>query len=358
MMEMHDLCAMAAREARCVLATAIKVEGHAYRKQGVSMLLTEEGGMYGSISPGCLESDLQARVDRVLDTEQLEFVEYDMRPADDLSWGETIGCGGLIIVLLEPVCGELRSILSHMHTYFQSGSTVELTRSFYHQYTRIHYVIKVLIHPSESAAAATDSGFGSGKSEFQREGRSEAERWDIPLQISTRYVPKPRLIIVGAGNDVIPVARLGQSAGFRVVVADWRETLCTPERFPGVELVQGFPREIISVLDIQGGDYIVLMSHQFPREREFLELLEDRNYAYLGIMGSRTRTARLLNDLPPMKHVHSPVGLTIGANGPEEIAISIAAELIACKRAASAKERHNLQRGNAHASDGHRAGSR
>ncbi|WP_426250320.1 XdhC family protein [Paenibacillus pabuli] len=355
-MEMHDLCAIAAREPRCVLATAVKVEGHAYRKQGVSMLLTEEGVRYGSISPGCLESDLQARVDRVLDKEQLEFVEYDMRPADDLSWGETIGCGGLIIILLEPVCGELRSILSRMHTYFQSGSPVELTRSFYHQYTRIHYVIKVVIHPSGSGADATDSD--SGKSVSQREGRSEAERWDIPLQISTRYVPKPRLIIVGAGNDVIPVARLGRSAGFRVVVADWRETLCTTARFPGVELIRGFPHEIIPVLDIRSGDYIVLMSHQFPREREFLELLEDRNYAYLGIMGSRTRTARLLNDLPPLKHVHSPVGLTIGADGPEEIAISIAAELVACKHAAAVTEGLNVQRGIAHATDGHRASGR
>ncbi|MFE6074091.1 XdhC family protein [Paenibacillus sp. NPDC057886] len=391
-MEMHDLCAIAAREPRCVLATAVKVEGHAYRKQGVSMLLTREGAMYGSISPGCLESDLQARMERVLDTGRLEFVEYDMRPEDDLSWGETIGCGGLIIVLLEPVCGELRSILSHMHTHFQSGSTVELTRSFYNQYTRIHYVIQlaedaetqtslypspvakgaslgpinkmitvdiprlslVVIHPSEVDAVASSSG----ESELQRDGLTDPERWDVPLQISARYEPKPRLIIIGAGNDVIPVVRLGKSAGFRVVVADWRETLCTAERFPGVELVRGFPCEIMPVLDIQSRDYIVLMSHQFPREREFLELLEDRNYAYLGIMGSRTRTARLLNELPPLKHLHSPVGLTIGADGPEEIAVSIAAELIACKRAAAAAERRNVQRGIAHATDGHLSSSR
>ncbi|MDN4602269.1 XdhC family protein [Paenibacillus sp. F6_3S_P_1C] len=365
-MEMHDLCAIAARESRCVLATAVKVEGHAYRKQGVSMLLTEEGTMYGSISPGCLESDLQARVVRVLNSQQLEFVEYDMRPEDDLSWGETIGCGGLIIVLLEPVCGKLRSIMSDMQTYFQSGSIVELTRSFYDQYTRIHYQTKVAedaesqtfsrlslvnIHPFESKVVTSDVE----ENYPQRVGLSEVNRWDIPLQITAKYAPKPRLIIVGAGNDVIPVARLGNSAGFRVVVADWRETLCTAERFPGVALVRGFPREIMPVLDIQSGDYIVLMSHQFPREREFLELLEDRNYAYLGIMGSRTRTARLLNELPPLKHLHSPVGLTIGADGPEEIAVSIAAELIACKRAAAAAERRNVQRGIRHATDGHRA---
>ncbi|MEK4057505.1 XdhC family protein [Paenibacillus sp. FSL F4-0087] len=391
-MEMHDMCAIAAREPRCVLATAVKVEGHAYRKQGVSMLLTEEGAMYGSISPGCLESDLQARVDRVLDTQQLEFVEYDMRPEDDLSWGETIGCGGLIIVLLEPVCGELRSVMSHMHAYFQCGSAVVLTRSFYDNYTQIHYVIQlaedeksqtslshspvakgaslgpintlitevtprlslVIIHSSEADAIA----FNSGESDLQRHGLNDAERWDVPLQISARYEPKSRLIIIGAGNDVIPVARLGKSAGFRVVIADWRETLCTAERFPGVELIHGFPSEIMPVLDIQSGDYIVLMSHQFPREREFLELLEDRDYAYIGIMGSRTRTARLLNDLPPLKHLHSPVGLSIGADGPEEIAISIAAELIACKRAAVAAERRNVQRGIAHATDRHRASGR
>ncbi|OPH00136.1 hypothetical protein B2I21_03985 [Chryseobacterium mucoviscidosis] len=368
-MEMHDLCAIAAREPRCVLATAVKVEGHAYRKQGVSMLLTEEGTLYGSISPGCLESDLQDRVVRVLNSQQLEFVEYDMRPEDDLSWGETIGCGGLIIVLIEPVCGELRSILSHMHTYFQSGSAVELTRSFYNHYSRIRYEIKlaedaedaerqtvlrlslVAIHPSESTIVAS----ASGEDAPRRESLSEVNRWGIPQQISAQYAPKPRLIIVGAGNDVIPVARLGKSAGFHVVVADWRETLCTTERFPDVELVCGFPHEVMPVLDIQSGDYILLMSHQFPREREFLELLEGRSYAYLGIMGSRTRTARLLNDLPPLKHLHSPVGLTIGADGPEEIAISIAAELIACKRAAAAAERRNVQRGVRHATDGHRA---
>ncbi|WP_433920977.1 XdhC family protein [Paenibacillus taichungensis] len=391
-MEMHDMCAIAAREPRCVLATAVKVEGHAYRKQGVSMLLTEEGTMYGSISPGCLESDLQARVDRVLDTQQLEFVEYDMRPEDDLSWGETIGCGGLIIVLLEPVCGKLRSVMSHMHAYFQCGSAVVLTRSFYDHYTQIHYLIQlaedeesqtslshspvakgaslgpintlitedtprlslVVIHSSEADAVASNSG----ESDLQRHGLNDAERWDVPLQISARYEPKSRLIIIGAGNDVIPVARLGKSAGFRVLIADWRETLCTAERFPGVELIHGFPSEIMPVLDIQSGDYIVLMSHQFPREREFLELLEDRDYAYIGIMGSRTRTARLLNGLPPLKHLHSPVGLTIGADGPEEIAISIAAELIACKRAAVAAERRNVQRGIAHATDRHRASGR
>ncbi|MFS0868962.1 XdhC family protein [Paenibacillus xylanilyticus] len=413
-MDMHDLCTIAAREARCVLATAVKVEGHAYRKQGVSMLLTEDGRMYGSISPGCLESDLQARVERVLDTEQMEFVEYDMRPEDDLSWGETIGCGGLVIIMLEPVCSELRTVISEMHACFQSGSAVELTRTFLDQYSYIRYGWKRIIsidgkHDLSLRPLLVTNGGGTAKSgrpltneqdaftddidstmdsnpdrvdtphlalvpvplidasnvssssaPAEREktgGSTEADDWNLPPQMTTLYTPKPRLIMIGAGNDAIPVARLARAAGFRVIVADWREGLCTAERFPNVEIVLGFPHEIIPVLDIKSGDYIILMSHQFPREREFLELMLDCDYSYLGIMGSKTRTARLLKDLPPLPNVHSPVGLSIGADGPEEIAISIAAELVACRRAVSNGNRP-VQRGNIHASDGHCARGR
>ncbi|MFX3650251.1 MAG: XdhC family protein [Paenibacillus sp.] len=426
-MEMHDLCAIPARDTRCVLATAIKVEGHAYRKQGVSMLLTEDGEMYGSISPGCLESDLQARVSHVLDTKQMEFAEYDMRPEDDLSWGETIGCGGLVVVLLEPVYGELRYTLQKMHECFQSGAATALIRTFQDDHTRVEYDWKrieptekrhqpvlrpALVPPDRLAnynrsplqvdvqhssgnikheytastqhfpdiprltlvpevAPVTSNGSHSShlSNDSQQISDSDAEistndtvstnPWDLPQQLTSLYTPKPRLIIIGAGNDVIPVARLAQSAGFRVVIADWRESLCTLERFPGTELVLGFPCEIMPLINVNNGDYLILMSHNFPRERELLEMLVDFEYAYLGIMGSKTRTARLLDGLPPLKHVHSPVGLSIGADGPEQIAISIAAELIACKHKVSALSSAVVEKGSvAHANDGHRSGSR
>ncbi|WP_336758491.1 XdhC family protein [Paenibacillus sp. USHLN196] len=424
-MEMHDLCAIAACETRCVLATAIKVEGHAYRKQGVSMLLTEDGQMYGSISPGCLESDLQARVSRVLDTKQMEFAEYDMRPEDDLSWGEAIGCGGLVIVLLEPVCGKLRSTLQEMHECLQSGAATALTRTFQDDYTRVEYdwkrtepadtrhepilrpslvlrhdrvakhnlgpmqaeeqlsrgntkhehlavtphspdiprltlvpeVVPTTSNGSYSSHLSTDSQYIS-ESDIPTTDAVSKNPWGLPQQLTSLYAPKPRLIIIGAGNDVIPVARLSRSAGFRVVVADWRESLCTSERFPEAELVVGFPREIMPLLDVNKGDYLILMSHNFPRERELLEMLVDSEYAYLGIMGSKTRTARLLDGLPSLKHIHSPVGLSIGADGPEEIAISIAAELIACKHKVSSLS-SEVQKGSvAHANDGHCSGGR
>ncbi|MGQ8871967.1 XdhC family protein [Paenibacillus sp. TSA_86.1] len=336
-MEMHDLCAIAIRETRSVLATAIKVEGHAYRKQGVCMILTEDGRMYGSISPGCLESDLQMRVSRVLETERFELATYDMRPEDDLSWGETIGCGGLVVVLIEPIIGGLRYILQQMQLVLDTGSMISFCRTFNDGYSDVQY-------------------------ECSRIGSSHwIKPWNIshPHSFTSHYAPKPRLIIIGAGNDVVPVARLSQSAGFRVFITDWRDSFCTPERFPEAVLIQGFPQEVFSQLNIMEQDYILLMSHQFQREREMVELLVGSQYAYLGIMGSRTRTARLLDGLPPLDHVRSPVGLSIGADGPEEIAISIVAELIACRRQRRTTGNSALmvkKRSGAYANDRYRSG--
>ncbi|MDT0123204.1 XdhC family protein [Paenibacillus sp. RRE4] len=368
-MEMHDLCAVALRETRSVLATAIKVEGHAYRKQGVSMLITEDGRMYGSISPGCLENDLQARVSRVLEMQQLELASYDMRPEDDFSWGETIGCGGLVIVLLEPICGELRDMMKQMRQCLDAALAVSLLRSFNEDYTNVTYSCSKVesvksAEPGQEHYLTANEQPECSKNDLALSCPPNLavrnNPWNLPQHFTSLYTPKPRLIIVGAGNDVVPVARLSQSAGFRVVITDWRESLCTLERFPDVELVRGFPQEVFPQLNINKYDYLILMSHQFPREREWVELLKGSNcnYAYLGIMGSRTRTARLFDGLPPLQHVHSPVGLPIGADGPEEIAVSIVAELIAARRKPATVKSALVteKRSSAYANDRNRSG--
>ncbi|MFB5758778.1 XdhC family protein [Paenibacillus medicaginis] len=306
-MEMADLCAAAANsEERKVLATVVYVDGHAYRKEGALMLLGEQGSIWGSISPGCLESDLLAWGEMVLRSGKIERVPYDMRPEDDFSWGENIGCGGLLHIVLEPVTGELEQVMHEMHLRFLAGERIMLTRRY---------------------------DWDSGTAEYELDGTAElqeASPW--PKVYSRAYEGKPRLILFGAGEDAMPVCRLAASIGFRVTVADWRKAMLTADRFPGAELVYGFPAELFALLDIISSDYVLLMSHQFQREKEFLALLHNAECAYLGIMGSRDRTARLTQELALPMALHSPVGLAIGADGPEEIAVSIAAELIAVRR--------------------------
>ncbi|MEC0268849.1 XdhC family protein [Paenibacillus anseongense] len=319
-MEAYDIlqavedCAQSA-----VLATVIHVEGHAYRKQGAMMLLLSDGSLYGSISPGCLEADLSGYVPLVEASQKPQMVEYDMRPADDFGWGETIGCGGLIRILLEPVTGELLVHLLAAKAAVDRGEVMRLTRSFAEGYSDIQYKLSGIDKDASPSSSSSDC-----------------------QSLSNAYVytfkPKPRVIVFGANQDAIPLAGLAISSGFRVVVADWRDAYCTQERFPGAETAVAFPGELVKKLRLTADDYVVVMSHQFDKDAEFVRAVLKLRLRYLGIMGSRSRSERLLDGMERPEWVHYPVGLNIGSEGPIENAISIVAELISKKRNVRAKE--------------------
>ncbi|MCR2805508.1 XdhC family protein [Paenibacillus soyae] len=291
----------------CVLATIVHVEGHAYRKAGAMMLLKADGEASGALSPGCLESDLLAHVPDILRQNAPRLVDYDMRPADDLSWGEHIGCGGLIRVLLEPVSGELLSRLRIACERMDAGAPVLLIRR-----VGAENGLPVAYEFAESDEAADAC---------HREG-----------VLIVRWEPKPRLLLFGAGDDARPLSQLAQQAGFAVTVADFRESLCKAERFPGAKLLFGFPQELMPLLQPGSGDYIVIMSHQLQRDRQFLELVLPSEPRFVGVMGSEARRTRLLGGLSRSAAVSCPAGLPIGADGPFEIAVSIMAELIQARR--------------------------
>lgn len=291
---------------RCVLATILYVEGHAYRKKGAMMLLKPEGDASGTLSPGCLESDLLAYVPTVLRQNAPQLVEYDMRPEDDLSWGEHIGCGGLIRVLLEPVTDSLHAAVRAANRCLEAGEAVWFIRKL------------------------KDGGLPDSYMSTASREAAEAFRNDGCLTVC--WEPKPRLLLFGAGDDAKPLCRLALDAGFSVTVTDFRESLCREERFPGATVVFGFPDETVPVLQPSPKDYVVVMSHQFQRDQQFLELVKQANPRYIGVMGSAARRSRLLGDAGCDERISCPVGLPIGADGPFEIAISVMAELIAVRR--------------------------
>jgi xanthine dehydrogenase accessory factor len=300
-------------EQRSVLATVIEVEGHAYRKTGSAMLLMEDGTLLGSISPGCMESDLQARIPHILESGAPEIVDYDFRSEDDILWGEDMGCGGEIRVLLEPLSGTLLVHLQEVNRLLDGGKSVILTRIIRRLPLRVMYRM-LSIMPGE-----------------------KSHQLSIPIAADEQcYVcnltPEPRLIIFGAGNDTIPVAKMAASSGFETIVADWREGLLAEERFPDAECVLGLPVKLLKEFKLKESDYVVVMSHQLRRDREFLQMIEPYKLQYVGIMGSSARTDLLLEGMSPPAWFHYPVGLNIGADGPEEIAVSIVAELIQIKR--------------------------
>jgi xanthine dehydrogenase accessory factor len=305
---------------RSVLVTIASVEGHAYRKAGAMMLLMENGSAIGSISPGCMEADLMERVEGILASNTHQLVEYDMKSEDDTAWGEAIGCGGTVRVLLEPVAGVLLEHLLEIKRRLDEYIAVSLQR--------------VIVEESKSIRYKLISARTHGFDNQQVVGLNEQE-----LIVSTVFTPMPRLIIFGAGNDAIPVAQLARRIGFQVIIADWRPGLCTKERFEDAAFIMGFPKMSLMHQNLTEQDYVIVMSHHLHWDRMFVKNMLSKRVKYAGILGSKARTERVLEGISVPPWFHSPVGLHISAEGPEEIAISILGELIKIRRGNEAVDR-------------------
>ncbi|WP_019639730.1 XdhC family protein [Paenibacillus fonticola] len=316
---------------RSVLATIIHVEGSAYRKEGTSMLFLEDGSQVGVLSAGCLEAALALSVPDILASASSRSFMFDMQSSHPLSWGEETGCGGVVHVTLEPVNDVLAEHLSTLKKYLDDRSEVKLIKRFgpdgsvsdYGFLTRDRHL------------------FGEWREEFPpsllewtspEESPKSGMKFVAALQSDVfvhTYYPKPRLILFGAGPDARPLAAMAANTGFSVIVSDWRPDYCQRRYFPDAEsIVTGFPEETLPLIHLTSDDYAIVMTHNFRRDQELVHLLAERQLDYLGILGSKTRTERLLRDGPVQMKVFFPVGLKIGAEGPEEIAVSILAEII------------------------------
>jgi xanthine dehydrogenase accessory factor len=313
-MDVHNILQKIAEGSqRSVLVTTASVEGHAYRKAGAMMLLMENGSAIGSVSPGCMENDLMERVEGILASNTHQLVEYDMTSEDDAAWGEAIGCGGTVRVLLEPVAGVLLEHLLKVKRKLDQHIAVSLKRVILEENKSIRYKL------ISARAADFDNQ--------QMLGLNEQE-----LVVSTLFAPMPRLIIFGAGNDAIPVSQLARRIGFQLIIADWRAGLCTNERFEDAAFIIGFPKKSMMQLNLTEQDYVIVMSHHLRWDREFVQNMLSKRVKYVGIMGSKARTELVLEGITVPPWFHVPVGLHISAEGPEEIAISILAELISIRR--------------------------
>ncbi|MFB6363433.1 XdhC family protein [Paenibacillus elgii] len=316
---------------RSALATITHVEGSAYRKEGTSMLFLEDGSLIGVLSVGCLESALSACVPDILETGASRTFVFDMQSSDDpLSWGEAPGCGGVVHVTMEPVDDRLTDHLCTLKRYLDQHIEVMLVKRFgsdgsvagYRFLTRDRHLFGEWEGEFPQALDWMSSG------DLRRSGMRFVSSMQSDVFVHT-YYPKPRLILFGAGPDARPLAAFAAAAGFSVVVADWRPVFCDRRYFPDAEsIVLGFPEETMRRIEFTPYDYAIVMTHNFKRDQQLARLLSERKLCYLGILGSKRRTERLLEGVKFPIKVHFPVGLAIGAEGPEEIAVSILAELI------------------------------
>jgi xanthine/CO dehydrogenase XdhC/CoxF family maturation factor len=270
-----------------LLATVVNVDGSTYRGTGARMVVRADGSTVGAVSGGCLEADIVARAAELFTTHTPELAHYDTRGSDDEVLGLGLGCRGVLDVQLEPLAGDA------------------LQR------------------------AITDLA-------------------------ALRERTAVRLLVCGGGTDAIPVARIAAAVGWLVTVVDHRPTFATAARFPDAERVLQLdavrePASLASALALDRFAAAVSMAHAASHDRAYLHaLLGVPSLRYLGVLGPRRRTLELLDGTPHLAagalppHLYAPIGLDLGAETPDEIALAIVSEIaavLAGRPAVSLRER-------------------
>jgi xanthine dehydrogenase accessory factor len=324
------------------LATLVRVKGSSYRKPGARMIFGPEGARTGLISAGCLETDVIARVEAVLNGAGSQLAVYDMGSDLDLVWGTGMGCEGKVEVLLErvtqvqpwmPLCARLleqrqKGVLA---TVFDTrgNSEVSVGDRFVHQ-EGVEGILPSGTSLRECLQQLARKALERGTSAPATVRLPEGEV-DILLE---PLLPPFALWIYGAGEHGRPIARLAKALGWFVGMVDHRPALATKERFPEVDrLVVGHPRESLDGLPLDDRSAALVISHVYEKDKEALEVLLDAPVAYLGLQGNRRRCARLLDEMKgPLTEAQrtrlfAPAGLDLGAETPEAIALSMLAEI-------------------------------
>ena len=317
MTELETIAAALQGSPGSVLATLMQVDGSAYRGPGARMVIRPDGGTVGAISGGCLEKDIQAHAEKVRAANAPRTVTWDLTRDDDAPWGLNMGCNARLSVLLEPC----------------DGVPVYLARALDAERRRDGAVIATCFQAGEGGPAVGDrlilldedtraSGLGTwaipDAHRVMREERSDVVQYpDQPGAPSVffEFIARPiALAICGEGADSAPLERLGEQLGWQV-------------RRVGKD-------DDLGILDDRTA--AVVMTHNYARDLALLGSLVASRVRYIGVLGPRSRTERLLadlkaggRDLTPRDalRLHAPVGLDIGAETPAEVALAIAAEV-------------------------------
>jgi xanthine dehydrogenase accessory factor len=355
MRELRDILAslveLRARGEPAALATITRVRGSTYRRQGARLLIRADGSTVGSISGGCLEGDVAEAAREVMQTGRPRLLNYDLTADDDAVWGLGLGCNGAIDVFVEPVrpdSGGLDLVAVLSDTIDRRRTAALATVIGGADGARVGGRLYV---PSDGAAVGSLGDARADEAAAAAARRQMRARQTAVVPIETGdgaadlfvevLAPPLPLLVCGAGHDARPLVRLAHELGWRVMVADSRPAFATPDRFPEAdEVVRADDADVAKAVRIDADTFAVVMTHNFLHDLEILRGLLSTPARYIGLLGPRARTEKLLAELAARGVVlddaqrvrlYAPVGLDTGADSPEEIAVSILAEILAVR---------------------------
>jgi len=323
---------------QAALATIVRVKGSAYRREGTRMFVRRDRSFECALSGGCLEPDVAEAAARVIDTGEPTVINYDL--ADDSIWGLGIGCSGAVDIRIErieddPLTREWLRILGN-------GEAAVRVTPLAGAGGRI-----IVRADGECAgrlfdAAVTEHAIGRACARLAAPHPGSGSEHVAGAELFFEVVTAPpRLIVFGAGHDAGPLAHLAWSVGFSVTVVDARQAFLDADRFPEASRVCAHYSRFAEHIVIGAAHYMLIMNHHVERDEESLRFSLESPAAYVGVLGPRSRYEKLLAGLAKrgfvapasrLAVVRSPVGLALGAETPQEVAVAIVSELLATRR--------------------------
>lgn len=332
---------------KVALATVVKVNGSTYRRPGACMLITPDGNSVGTISGGCLEHDVIVRSQQVIATGEAVVVKYDTTFDEDIIWGLGLGCNGVVHILIE--CIELNHELNPL---------AFIAQCLHQQQTGILATIvsvegqanlldsHLMLHPNRAVSSNIENidllqTVLADAHVASLERRSIIKSYSVAGSVIEVFInviqPPVPLIIFGAGHDVSPIVQFAKALGWSVTVVDPRCSETSLARFQAADCVLPIRLEAVHqqvALNFQ--TIVLVMTHNYLYDSKLLQLLLPAPVRYVGVLGPKHRTDRLLQELraegrvysaTQLERLYSPVGIDIGADAPEEIALAIISEI-------------------------------
>lgn len=316
------------------LATVIKTWGSSPRTIGAKLAVNEKGEMTGSVSGGCVEGAVVTVCMDVIQDGQPRLLHFDV--ADETAWEVGVACGGEVDIFVRLLTPEVMEA-------FQRGtesddilalSTVirgpeEILGREINLFADNHCIGGIADNLDESILAITDEKITENKSVLH------AFREDIDVFIDV-MPPPPTLVIVGGVHITVALVRIAKASGFRVIVVDPRRQFGTKVRFPDADrIIQKWPQKAFEEITLNSNTAVAMLTHDPKIDDPGLLLTLPSDAYYVGALGSRktqaSRRERLLDaglDPELLEHLHGPIGLDLGGRSPEEIALSIMAEVV------------------------------
>lgn len=330
---------------KTALATVVYVEGSSYRRPGARMLVEEDGRMTGAISGGCLEGDALRKALLAIHQNQNKLVTYNSMDEEDVEFGVQLGCNGIVHILFEPINTEDENnpvaLLERSQLYRRETVLVTLfsLHNFHgHQPGTCFFLDKETKHSTidDDALQTIVQTDASTVLETGSSVIKEYEAFELTAFVELLQ-PSISLIIVGAGNEAFPLVEMTKVLGWQITVADGRPTHANAQRFPDVhQLITGKPADVINQLVPDEWTVFLLMTHNYKYDLAMMKLLLQINCGYIGTLGPKKRLDRMIDELKEegvtvtdeqKEMIYGPIGLDIGAEAAEEIALAVLAEI-------------------------------